>query len=67
MPSCQDVDHTCPNCIFLLKINLILGGFLMAKFRRGVDKAKLYPVTDGYMPIPQAPQQSGIVGGSPKN
>jgi hypothetical protein len=43
----------------------------MARFRRGVDNAKVYPVIQGYIPVgqeeatpvqplPQFPQQSGV-------
>jgi hypothetical protein len=52
-----------------VKTKLITGGFLMGKFRRGVDQAKLYPVVDTYMPVPQnepVTQQAGIVESPPK-
>jgi hypothetical protein len=50
-----------------------LGGFLMARFRRGVSTAKVFPVDQGYIPVagqereytptpplPQFPQQTGV-------
>jgi hypothetical protein len=58
---------------FPLEVELIVGGFLMARYRRGVNDAKVYPVVEqgGYMavsqpgpqttaPIQPFPQQSGI-------
>ena len=72
IPSCQDVEHTCPNCTpFDTENGLMIGGFLMARFRRGVDNAKVYPVDQGgYMavsqteprataPLPEFSQQTG--------
>ena len=55
IPSCQDVEHTCPHCIrsFFLTTADILGGFLMARYRRGTEYAKVYPVDQGYSPVGQ--------------
>ena len=78
IPSCQDVEHTCPNCTYppphppkFRRWLTNLGGFLMARFRRGVDSAKVFPVDQGgYIaasqsgpqatPPVQFAQQSGI-------
>ena len=70
IPSCQDVEHTCPNCTASSHVNdLIIGGFLMARYRRGVNNAKVFPVEQGgYMavsqsetvPAQQFSQQSGL-------
>jgi len=74
IPSCQDVEHTCPHCILLFpaKANIV-GGFLMARYRRGVNDAKVYRVNGDYIPVnreyspveplPQFPQHSGVIDG----
>lgn len=55
IPSCQDVEHTCSHCASPISLQRLtgLGGFLMARFRRGVSNAKLYPVDQGYILVPQ--------------
>jgi len=62
IPSCQDVEHTCPHC-----------NFVMARYRRGVNAAKVYPVNGDYIPVnqedspvaplPKFPQQTGVADG----
>ena len=54
IPACQDIEHTCPHCILLISYRTNgLGGFLMARYRRGVDHAKVYPVDQEYIPVGQ--------------
>jgi hypothetical protein len=63
----KDVEHSCPNCMLSL-VGLILGGFLMARFRRGHD-TKVFPVGgEGYVAVatedPASPiqrQETGVV------
>ena len=49
--------------VFPAFMDVDLGGFLMARFRRGLDTPKIYPVVYGYAPEnqPPFPQHTGVI------
>lgn len=70
MRETKDVEHSCSNCMFFHWVRLILGGFLMARFRRGHDTL-VFPVgeeryvavaTEDHRPAsPIQRQETGVV------